>query len=467
MKRLILPSILMMLSILGGPAAAEMCTLDAVPAATLLLPYFEVDISDDDGDGEADEGGVRTILSIHNALPEPTLAHVTLWTDWSWASLDFDVFLTGYDMVYLDLFSVIGRGSLPVTADVQADPDDTISPHHLNPDWDGTFPSCAGFFPFPDPIVTGGLLERVQNGHAGYPVAPPVGGCVAEALNGPGSCSDGSCPPGTIARGYVTVDNVSDCSAVFPFEPGYFEDGGQGIANNVNQLWGEFIFINPGNPFPAATSPLVHIEADDAFNASSTGTDYTFYGRYTQGLGGVDNREPLGTAWAADYVDSGDWHTDLVVWRDATAGLESAIASWPCGTGPTAGPEWRPLPETQVICFDETEDVEEICSGAPGSGCLPLETQRLRVGGEDLPASFPGGWCYLNLNIRAEDDPPLDVDFPADPPGPIAQSWVGALHSLSEVVNAGTRGIALASACQDLDPVISHRLAHPQRRNGR
>lgn len=29
---------------LPGPAAARPCSLDALPAATLLLPYFEVDL---------------------------------------------------------------------------------------------------------------------------------------------------------------------------------------------------------------------------------------------------------------------------------------------------------------------------------------------------------------------------------------------------------------------------------------
>ncbi len=469
MKKLAWLSILVMVSAPGARAPAEMCTVDAVPAATLLLPYFEVDISDDNGDGEPDGDGVNTAFSIHNALPQPTLAHITLWTDWSWPTIDFDVFLTGYDVVHVDLFRVIGLGSLPVTADVQADPDDTISPHHDNPQWDRSFPNCAGLFPFPDPIIVGALLDRLQNGHAGYPV-PMIGGdCVGEALNGDGSCAGGSCPSGTLARGYVTVDNVSECSTVFPFEPDYFEDGGEGIANNVNQLWGDFYFVNPGGLFPVATRPLVHVEADDAFNAASTATDYTFYGRYTQDEGGVDNREPLGSVWAVGYVNSFVHRTDLIVWRDATAGLASANDGWTCGSGPGAGPDWRPLPETQVVCFDDTEDVAEICSGPPDSGCLHLETQRQNVGAPDFAVPFASGWCYLNLNIPA-DDPALDVDFPADPPGPIAQSWVGALHSFAGELIGGLSGTELATACDDLDPIVDHLLAPAadhERRNER
>ncbi len=457
LKRVALFSTWLMLLPFAGRTPAEMCTPDVVPAATLLLPYFEVDLSDHDGDGEADGDGVNTVFSINNALPQPTLAHITFWTDWSWTTIDFDVFLTGYDVVHVDLFRAIGLGSLPVTADQQADPDDTISPHHDHPEWDGTFDFCAGVFPYPDPIVTGGLLDRIQNGHSGFPVASlPGGGCVGEALNGEGSCAGGSCPPGTIARGYVTIDNSNACGTVFPFEPGYFEDGGEGLASNVNQLWGDSYFVNPGGLFPVATQPLVHVEADDAFNASSTATNYTFYGRYTQGDGGIDNREPLGSTWAVRYADAAEHHTDLVVWRDATAGLATAQQSWDCGTGRPAGPDWRPLRETQVVCFDDTEDAVEVCTGAPDSICFPLGTQRLAA--PELPVPFAGGWCLLNLNVPANDDPELDVDFPADPPGPVAQSWVGALHNFSGEVTAGVRGIELGSACVDLDPLLDQPL---------
>ncbi len=454
LKKLALFSILVLLSSFAGRAPAEMCSPDVVPAATLLLPYFEVDLGDDNGDGEPDGDGVNTIFSIHNALPQPALAHITFWTDWSWPSLDFDVFLTGYDVVHVDLFRALGLGSLPVTADQQADPNDTISPHHDHPEWDGTIPACAGVFPFPDPIVTGGLLDRVQNGHTGYPVPSLGGDCVGEALNGAGSCSDGACPPGTLARGYVTVDSVNRCDTVFPSDADYFEDGGQGVANNLNRLWGDFYFVNPEGLFPVATSPLVHIEADDAFNATSTASNYTFYGRYTQGEGGVDNREPLGSAWTVRYVDSVEHHTDLLVWRDATSSAVNPNDGWVCGSGPGAGPDWRPLDETQVVCFDDTEDVAGICYRSQGSRCFPLETQRQRVGDPEFPVPFAGGWCYLNLN---HDDQGLegDVDFPADPPGAIAQSWVGTLHSFSGEVVAGVRGIEIASACLALNPLIS------------
>ena len=44
MKRGIWVSFLLCLLTPSGQASAELCTIDAVPAATLLLPYFEVDL---------------------------------------------------------------------------------------------------------------------------------------------------------------------------------------------------------------------------------------------------------------------------------------------------------------------------------------------------------------------------------------------------------------------------------------
>ncbi|MEM9593644.1 MAG: hypothetical protein AAGD06_05250, partial [Acidobacteriota bacterium] len=73
------------------PAAASACTLDNVPAATLLLPYFEVDLDS--------LSGTTTVFSIHNAWPEATVAHIIFWTDWGAPTINFDVFLTGYDVV--------------------------------------------------------------------------------------------------------------------------------------------------------------------------------------------------------------------------------------------------------------------------------------------------------------------------------------------------------------------------------
>ncbi|HXO22611.1 MAG TPA: hypothetical protein VOA87_22035, partial [Thermoanaerobaculia bacterium] len=57
---------------LAGPAGAVICTIDDVPAATLLLPYFEVDL--------ANGNGITTLFSVNNASATAILAHVVVWS---------------------------------------------------------------------------------------------------------------------------------------------------------------------------------------------------------------------------------------------------------------------------------------------------------------------------------------------------------------------------------------------------
>lgn len=66
------------------------CDIKVGPAATLLLPYFEVDLQN---------GGEQTTLfTITNVSRFSQIAHVTLWTDWGFPVLTFNIFLAGYDV---------------------------------------------------------------------------------------------------------------------------------------------------------------------------------------------------------------------------------------------------------------------------------------------------------------------------------------------------------------------------------
>jgi hypothetical protein len=120
MRMLVLAvTLVVALAAIPGAASAEIGVIDRVPAATLLLPHFEVDVDD--------PNGITTLLSINNASATAILAHVTLWTDQGIPTLAFDVYLTGFDVQTLNLRDVF-NGILPVTADSGADPSDTISP---------------------------------------------------------------------------------------------------------------------------------------------------------------------------------------------------------------------------------------------------------------------------------------------------------------------------------------------------
>jgi len=92
---------------LAGPAIAT-TKVAPEPAATLLLPYFEVDL--------ANQNGRSTVLSINNASPQAVLAHVVVWSDLSVPVLDYNIYLTGYDVQTLNLRDLLVGGVLPRTA---------------------------------------------------------------------------------------------------------------------------------------------------------------------------------------------------------------------------------------------------------------------------------------------------------------------------------------------------------------
>ena len=450
MRRTVLLVALASLLALGGQSFAELCTIDAVPAATLLLPYFEVELV---GDGETPT--VDTLFSVNNASAAPTVAHVTLWGDWSLPSIDFDIFLTGYDVQTVSLSSVFNGGNLPITAHAWNDPTDSISPHGSNPAWDSQpdnpanprFPGCDINLPIGggnNPVLSAALLDRIRNGHTGVPSAGNYGGgCIGEDMG------DG------IARGYITIDNVNDCNLLFPNQDGYF---GTGLVSFVNQLWGDWFIINRDEGF-AFGENLVHIEADEQAFAPG---DYTYYGRYVSGLA-LDGREPLATTWGSRYLQPNalfDSGTDLLVWRDSKC--DNNFAGFTCGVTPGFGP----LNETQVVAFDEQECALQIClpENQPPGGispppdpdedptCFPLCTGRYGIGEGELSPVFDFGWIYLNLNHTLNSGGFCATDGLF---GDIAQSWVVSnLDSSTFNLSVGFAAIQLSSACSDANPVI-------------
>ena len=156
MKRLLVACLL---AVLAAPAFAVIGTVDDVPAATLLLPYFEVDLDN--------PNGVTTLMSINNASATAVLAHVVVWTDLSVHVLDFNVYLTGYDVQTINLRDIFVDGNLPVTASDGQDPADTISPQGPASQ-DINFASCNGILPYDNPALSADL-HRPRSAHADRP----------------------------------------------------------------------------------------------------------------------------------------------------------------------------------------------------------------------------------------------------------------------------------------------------------
>src|ERR1700688_2202975 len=276
MKKTALSLALVGLLALGGQAAAVICTIDAVPAATLLLPYFEVDLNN--------PNGLTTLFSVNNASATAILVHVVLWSDLSVPVLDFNIYLTGYDVQSVNLRDIIVAGNIPQTASAGQDPNDKISPKGIFSQ-DINFASCNG--KLPPPPLPSFFTAHLQAALTGKPSAILKGNCAGQALGD------------NIARGYITMDTVNNCTLRFQGDTGYFLAGGGGDVTNQNILWGDWFIVNTTQNF-AEGGTLVHIEADATNPATSTSGRYTFYGRYDAWTA-VDNREPLGNTVAARY----------------------------------------------------------------------------------------------------------------------------------------------------------------------
>jgi hypothetical protein len=430
------------LAILAGVAAApdgaraEIGTADVTPAATLLLPYFEVDLGN--------PNGITTLLSVNNASASAAVANVVLWTDWGVPSFGFNLYLTGYDVQTIDLRAIFA-GTLPVTADDGADPIDSFnSPDGISNQGalsqDINFPGSTGpcgfagtLYDAPDPTLAI-KVQNINRVHTG--LSSPLNGLCWGAPHGD-----------SIARGYVTIDTVTQCTLDTPATAGYFA----GVVDYRNILWGDYIYVNPGENF-AQGETLVHVEAcipgngfsgftgNGAGNCPFVAGNYTFYGRYVA-ANGSDQREPLATTFAARYQGSNK--TDLLVWRDTKRTPTGTNGQRACGSSPA----WFPLATSDVVAFDNTENSADVCalasnaSPAATSSCFPLATQRVNVkNGNALSAKikspYTAGWLFLNLNHAVSSDPFPDV----------AQAWVSTVRTSEGRFSTGGSALQLDNA---------------------
>jgi hypothetical protein len=343
------------------------CDISTSPAATLLLPYFEVDVNSHVTKAQ------NTIFSIINTSRSPQIARVTVWTDSGYPALWFNVFLTGYDVQSISLYDVLARGIVPATSN--ASPNGLRSaPNSEN----------AHFVALEGCAASGGELtaEVLAN--------------VQSVLTVGAAASSGACKVGTShtnAAGYVTVDLVNSCSPVSPLDVGYYSQ----ILAFENVLTGDYERINPdtlsGNF--AGGSPLVHIKAIPEGGGPSTTTPlpYTFYDRYTPpNTRKVDRRQPLPSSFAARFIQGGkaQFFTDFVMWREGQAAGTASC------TSANATMALEP-----AVRFDEDENptvnVASPSSTAPSAAAISTASNLF----PPLTGFGVTGWMLVNLDNKA------------------------------------------------------------------
>jgi hypothetical protein len=376
------------------------CRLANQPAATLLIPYFEVDL--------ANSGGQSTLFSVNNASAKPVLSRVVLWTDWGVPTLAFDVYLTGYDVQTFSIRDLL-NGQLPDTGPEASNTGSLSDAGTLFAGCGGT--GAAGISPQLAPQD----VTWLRAAHTGQPVATsPTLQCAGSGAAGP-----------NVATGYITVDTVNRCSprtvgtlVNTPANATYFAAKGTGLASDDNVLWGDFTYVNPQRNTSNGQSAIALVADPDALTAGM----YTFYGRYV-GFDGRDNRVPLSSLYYARYVNGGTFSggTDLIVWRD---NRRTAAGTGECGKAPS----WSPLGEMQLVTFDEEENPSEI----PNSNAFPVVTQKVHVGGPSLPISHPFGWLMLDLWHKDSTH---------------AQAWVGVWMTAEGHFSSGAEALRADDLC--------------------
>jgi len=233
----------------------DSCDIAVQPAATLLLPHFEVDIH---------SRAATTLVTIQNVSPKAVVANVTLWTDWGYAALSFPVLLTGYDVEGIDLYDVFANGTLPPSACGGAN----LSP--LLPDLQSIFTIGKG---------TTGCTAQVGGVHY-------------------------------YAVGYATIDVVASCSGKNDFTNLLFDNV---LTGDFQQLWS----IGYASSAPLVHIRAIP-EGGAAGAVVATALPHTFYERSVP-VPKSDRRQPLPSAFAARFINGGTgaFNTTLRVWREA------------------------------------------------------------------------------------------------------------------------------------------------------
>lgn len=310
-KNLIAALLFALLPILSTPAHAVENAMDAVPGATVLYPYFEVDL--------ASPTGATTLLSVSNTSATAIMVNVTVWSDWGTPVISFPIYLTGYDVQTWNMRDIVSLGVFPRTASAGQDPTDTIS-NHGPLSQDINFASCTGTLPLAN--MSAPTLAAVQAALTGTAVTGLTGitngTCVSRAYGD------------QVARGYVTADTVTQCNGGTPATAGYFA----GVITHQNVMWGDYMLINPTTN-TAQGGLATMLESKGYFASPYVAGDYTFYGRFNTFLAS-DQREAL----AAHWIVHGDTDsTRVVAWRDPKT--NTGMTGVACGTTPAN----QPLPK--------------------------------------------------------------------------------------------------------------------------
>lgn len=465
-------------------ATAITCTVDQRPAATLLVPYFEVAFTPT-GDIVTGAGARDTIVTIVNASAAPMIAHVSVFSERSVMVLDFNIALTGFDVQAMSMAQSL-RGNLPSTGfRVAGILRDACQANATAP----VYPAANGFIRVRPTFPV--FLEDNTRATTLLPIPayPPGSPFFFQVLDSLDASPDAFyCRTGAIdntlsglVRGYITIDHANYCNLSNPSDANYYFNDAIG---NENNLWGEVIFVSGAGAGTFGGS-TVNIEADASLDGAGTNDTTllrrTFYRRYwtvaAEAPGGCincvpictpantpfnlnctspwnfgvgDRREPLGLKYAARYFEGAGVTSAFRVWRGSSGTLSNLAGPVTAG-----GPQCTAvLPTVNLTFFDEDENT--VTTQCPVSPCdlptfnFPLETQRSLVSGFGRPAGAVAGWANMSFfnsggpNAGRLDQAWVEYEFQG-PAAFLSMSAPGTQLDPSTCVPLGVTGVVVTA----------------------
>ena len=365
---------------LGNPGSTnndDSCDIANLPAATLLVPLFQVDL--------ADPAGQTTLVTVTNVSPLPQIARVTLWTDFAFPVLAFSLLLTGYDVQSLNLRDVLA-GRIAQGAGTPGSLSSTDNPN-------ADEASCQGLVAELPPVLAARMQQAFTTGKV-----PELGG-IPGCTNIGGAHQD--------ATGYLTIDVTGTCSPTrLPTDDGYFSSD----IRFDNVLIGDWMQVDPANE-SAQVSPMVHLRAVGE-ESGPTNLRRTFYSRFQPAATRTaDRRQPLPSVFAARWISGGaaGFETHFKIWREGKTGAADGCDQYARNGA---------LPIEWMVRFDEDENPETY---APPSYKFP----DLRV---TLPAASiteVSDWNVYPANTYEGNAGWMWMTLDNDPRNPDAsQNWV-------------------------------------------
>jgi hypothetical protein len=456
----------------------SLCDIGNNVAASVLVPYFEVD--------SADMAGMDTLIGLVNIDDDPIVAHVVVWNVDSWSVFDFNIYLTGYDVVTFSMRQILIYGNLPNNG--CATSSSRFTTRYIDCNGDGEY--------FDDAWTLNDGMFSVT----GYNMDIACYNTMSAATLADWQCklSIGSYD-GWNANyvGYITIDNAITCTGGTPdsggpyFQTNYIDTDANGVADhsqleNSNVMFGDIFYYDNAN-MQSDGVPLVHIEAFGESNALAghtwgmTPADFyaagisSFYYKFEPVGFPYDAREPLPLWWAFRYIGNTafDGGTSLDVWRSNHWSFDHwYVSGGPCvwgGLGSIYTTLYNPydatlgLPRPALIIFDEEEGTTQGDDGPsppPPIGSfdlLFLETQRVEVAVPDWPLVAESGWIALAFDTDATYTG-SGIDNAFD------QAWVNVRYQGLDKYTVGLSGAAYLNGCVllwdaltlEFDPTPTH-----------